>query len=48
MGFRWVYLLPENWTNGIMEALAPTEGLAAQQRKGNLPLVPWGRRGIVV
>ncbi len=27
-----------SWWEGL-EALAPTEGIAAQQRKGNLPLV---------
>ena len=25
----------------------PTEGIAAPQRKGNLPLLPWGCRGMV-
>ena len=39
------------WTwsdKGIKEALAPTQGIAAEQRKGVRPLVPWGCRGIVV
>ena len=33
-----------------MEALAPTEGIAAtkEQRKGNRPVVPGGSRGMVV
>ena len=33
--------------NVVLGGLRPTEGIAAGRRKGNHPLLPWGRRGIV-
>ena len=33
--------------NAALGGLRPTEGIAAGRRKGNHPLLPWGRRGIV-
>ena len=31
----------------FLEALAPTQGIAAKRRKGVRPLLPWGCRGII-
>ena len=42
---RWP--LPKGtWDQSIIGGRRPTEGIAAQRRKGNLPLLPWGCRGI--